>query len=199
MERNKKVVIETNDRLSLLFIIPSLGGGGAERVITTLLRHLNPKIFSLVIAVVDLKGSVYKDDIPDTVEVIDLKCHRVRYALPKIIALIIRRKPDIVFTTLGHLNIALALIRPFLPNKTTYIARETIIASYGILKYGNPKLWNILYRKMYSKFDCIVCQSIGMQTDLIENLGFERVGVKKDWTYFEGRFKDEILYQLINK
>tara|TARA_B100000676_G_C18071647_1_gene844677 strand:- start:1954 stop:3096 length:1143 start_codon:yes stop_codon:yes gene_type:complete len=174
LERNKKVVIETNDRLSLLFIIPSLGGGGAERVITTLLRHLNPKIFSLVIAVVDLKGSVYKDDIPDTVEVIDLKCHRVRYALPKIIALIIRRKPDIVFTTLGHLNIALALIRPFLPNKTTYIARETIIASYGILKYGNPKLWNILYRKMYSKFDCIVCQSIGMQTDLIENFGISK-------------------------
>ena len=34
---------------------------------------------------------------------------------------------------------------------------------------------------------------------LFENLGFEKVGVKKDWTYFEGQFKDEILYQLINK
>jgi diamine N-acetyltransferase len=34
---------------------------------------------------------------------------------------------------------------------------------------------------------------------LFENLGFKRVGVKKDWTYVNGRFKDEILYQLINK
>jgi diamine N-acetyltransferase len=34
---------------------------------------------------------------------------------------------------------------------------------------------------------------------LFENLGFEKVGAKKDWTYFEGRFKNEILYQLINK
>lgn len=34
---------------------------------------------------------------------------------------------------------------------------------------------------------------------LFENLGFQKVGVKKDWTYSEGQFKDEILYQLINK
>ncbi|APS40394.1 MULTISPECIES: GNAT family N-acetyltransferase [Salegentibacter] len=34
---------------------------------------------------------------------------------------------------------------------------------------------------------------------LFENLGFQRVGIKKDWTYSEGGFKDEILYQLINK
>ena len=34
---------------------------------------------------------------------------------------------------------------------------------------------------------------------LFENMGFKKVGLKKDWTYFEGRFKDEILYQLINK
>jgi len=34
---------------------------------------------------------------------------------------------------------------------------------------------------------------------LFENLGFKKVGVKKDWTFAEGRFKDEILYQLINK
>ncbi|TDN88691.1 diamine N-acetyltransferase [Salegentibacter sp. 24] len=34
---------------------------------------------------------------------------------------------------------------------------------------------------------------------LFENLSFKRVGVKKDWTYVNGRFKDEILYQLINK
>lgn len=33
---------------------------------------------------------------------------------------------------------------------------------------------------------------------LFSNLGFERVGVKKDWNFTEGRFKDEILYQKID-
>ena len=173
-----KIPKKINKTRKVLFIVPNLRGGGAERVITTLLRHLNTKLFHLVIAVVDMKESVYREDIPDYVEVIDLKCNRVRYALPKIIALIIRRKPNIVFSTLGHLNVALALIRPFLSNKITYIARETIIVSYGILKYGNPKLWSILYRKIYSNFDCIVCQSIGMQTDLIENFGISETKTK---------------------
>lgn len=34
---------------------------------------------------------------------------------------------------------------------------------------------------------------------LFENLGFQRVGVKKEWTHSEDGFKDEILYQLIKK
>ncbi|UOB17290.1 GNAT family N-acetyltransferase [Abyssalbus ytuae] len=34
---------------------------------------------------------------------------------------------------------------------------------------------------------------------LFTNLGFERVGVKKDWNYIAGKFKNEILYQKLNK
>jgi len=33
---------------------------------------------------------------------------------------------------------------------------------------------------------------------LFENLGFKKVGVKKDWTFADGQYKDEVLYQLIN-
>ncbi|HEY9184281.1 MAG TPA: GNAT family protein [Salegentibacter sp.] len=34
---------------------------------------------------------------------------------------------------------------------------------------------------------------------LFESLGFTRVGVKKDWIFVDNKFKDEALYQLINK
>ena len=34
---------------------------------------------------------------------------------------------------------------------------------------------------------------------LFKKQGFEEVGVKKDWKRFRGSFKNEILYQLINK
>lgn len=33
---------------------------------------------------------------------------------------------------------------------------------------------------------------------LFEKFGFEKVGVKKDWTYHEGKFYDEVLMQKIN-
>lgn len=34
--------------------------------------------------------------------------------------------------------------------------------------------------------------------DLFESLGFEKVGLKKDWSLVGGTFKNEFLYQLIN-
>ncbi|MDN3596605.1 GNAT family N-acetyltransferase [Zunongwangia endophytica] len=34
---------------------------------------------------------------------------------------------------------------------------------------------------------------------LFENRGFSQAGLKKEWTFIDGRFKDEYLYQLINK
>jgi len=33
---------------------------------------------------------------------------------------------------------------------------------------------------------------------LFENSNFEKVGVKKDWVLIQGKFKDEILFQLLN-
>jgi len=33
---------------------------------------------------------------------------------------------------------------------------------------------------------------------VFESNGFRKIGLKKDWTLFNGEFKDEWLYQLIN-
>ncbi|MGE0190239.1 MAG: glycosyltransferase [Steroidobacteraceae bacterium] len=153
----------------ILFLIPTLTGGGSERVIITLLRHLDRRRFELSIAVVDMRNSVYREDIPDDVKFIDLKCSRVRYSLPKIISLIWLNKPDIVLSTLGHLNLALAILRNLLPNRVRYIARESSIVSKTIRGYSSPWLWKWAYRRFYKCFDMVVCQSKHMQSDLVDN------------------------------
>jgi glycosyltransferase involved in cell wall biosynthesis len=159
-------------RRCVLFLIPTLRGGGAERVIVTLLRHLDRSRFRLVLAVVDTSGAVYLNDLPDDVEFIDLRCTRVRYALPKIAALIWKRRPDVVFSTLGHLNLALAMIRPLLPDHIHYIARETTLVSYGLRAYRFPQAWASLYHRFYKNLDLVVCQSRAMQADLVEHFAF---------------------------
>ena len=93
----------------VLFIIPGLRGGGAERVIVTLLNHLNRKKFILTLAVVDIRDEVFLNQIPKDVDLIDLKSKRVRYAIIKIIRLIWNYQPNIVISTLEHLNLTLAL------------------------------------------------------------------------------------------
>jgi len=153
----------------ILFLIPSLRGGGAERVIVTLLRHLDRTRFRLALAVVDMRKAAYGGDVPEDVEVIDLGCARVRYALPKIVRLIWRRRPDVVFSTLGHLNLALAIIRPLLPNGVRYMARESNIVSEVIRCGSTPPMWGWAYRHFYRRFDAVVCQSHDMRDDLVEN------------------------------
>ena len=156
----------------ILFLIPTLGGGGAERVMVTLLKHLDRSRFRLALAVVDIRNAVYLKDIPPDVEFIDLGCLRVRYALPKIIALIWKRRPDVVFCTLGHINLALAIVRNLLPNGVRTIARETSIVSENLSAYSSPSIWALLYRIFYHRHDLLVCQSRYMQDDLVGQFGF---------------------------
>lgn len=156
----------------VIFCIPSLAGGGAERVIVTLLRHLDRTQFLLTLAVVNLQGAVYLDDVPQDVELIDLKCSRVRYALPKLVWLIWKQRPDIVFSTLGHLNLALAIVRPLLPDGVCYIARETSIVSEVLRENFLPQWWRWAYHQCYCRFDTVICQSRYMRDDLIDNFAF---------------------------
>lgn len=138
-------------------------------MIITLLRHLDRSKFRLMLAVVDTRDAVYRGDVPEDVEFIDLQCFRVRYALPKIARLIWQRRPDVVFSTLGHLNLALAIIRPLLPNGVRYVARETSIVFEVIRNYQRPLIWGWAYRRFYGRFDTVVCQSRYMKDDLVAN------------------------------
>lgn len=159
------------DKKRVLFLIPTLHGGGAERVIVTLLRAADREKFRMSLAVINIGDGAYLDDLPDDIEFIDLGYRRLRYALPAIIALIWKRRPDIVFSTLGHLNLALAMLRPVLPNNVRYVAREAIVLSKALYSSRFQSVRSMLYRLFYKNHDRVVCQSIDMQNDLISNFG----------------------------
>lgn len=159
-------------RRQILFLIPSLSGGGAERVIVTLLRYLDRSKFRLRLAVVDMREAAYREDVPEDVDLIDLGSSRVRYALPKIVRLIWQWRPDVVFSTLGHLNLALAIVRPLLPDGVRYVARESSIVSETLRAYSLPRLGRWAYRRYYRRFDSVVCQSRYMRDDLVSSFRF---------------------------
>ena len=58
-------------RLHILFVIPTLTGGGAERVFVTLLRHFDRQRFRLTLAVVDTRNAAFLQDVPP-----DVAAHR---------------------------------------------------------------------------------------------------------------------------
>jgi glycosyltransferase involved in cell wall biosynthesis len=163
-----------NVPLRVLFVIPTLHGGGAERVVVTILRHLDRNRFRPTLVVADLQGEVYANELPDDVSVVDLGTRRVRYALPKLVSMIRRQEPAVVFSTLSHLNLALALVKPLLCSRTRLITRETSIVS-KVLKDGNKSFAHaLLYRWIYPRVDLLITQSQAMLDDLVDNFGFPR-------------------------
>ncbi len=158
----------------MLFIVPTLRGGGAERVIVTLLRHLDPARFRMVLGVVDASQAVYRGDVPDHVGFVDLGCARMRHATWKVLRLIWRVRPDLVFSTLANLNLTVAALRPAMPRGTALIGREGTIVSEGIRSFRRRSLWFAGYRVFYPRFDAVVCQSRYMRDDLVEHHGMPR-------------------------
>ncbi|MGZ5189231.1 MAG: glycosyltransferase, partial [Kaistella sp.] len=149
-------------KISVIFILPDLETGGAERIVTTIANHLPRKLFSPKILLLRKEGG-YLDILKDDVEIIDIKTPRIRHSLKPILLEIKKRKPDIVFCGYGEINAYLSLFIPLFP-KTKFIARETNVVS----RHVKRKEIRFFYR-FYSNYHRIICQSDDMVHDLIEN------------------------------
>jgi glycosyltransferase involved in cell wall biosynthesis len=155
-------------RRKVLFLIPFFTVGGAERVLLTLLCHLDRNRFEPHLGLLQAKGE-FMGDIPKDVVIHDLRISRVRYALPSIVRLAWKVKPDVILSTLAHLNLALISSRFLLPRGTRLLIREAVVASASIpQETRHPRVWEWLYRRLYKRADKIVCLSDSMVRDLIE-------------------------------
>jgi glycosyltransferase involved in cell wall biosynthesis len=164
----------TARRTKVLFLIPTLEGGGAERVFSMLLAHLDRTRFEPHLGVLQNAGA-YRQDIPEDVVIHDLKVPRVRYALPSIVRLVRKVRPQTILSTLGHLNLILILCKPLLPRAIKLLVRESAVASAFLPEETqHPKLWIWLYRRLYRRADTVVCLCDSMVNDLAEHFGVPR-------------------------
>lgn len=152
---------------SIIFILPDLETGGAERIVTTIANHLPRDRFSPSILLLRKEGA-YLDLLKPDVEIIDIQTPRIRNSLKPILLEIKRRKPDIVFSGFGEVNAYLSLFIRLFP-KTKFIARETNVVSQHVTR----KEIKFFY-KFYNNYDKIIAQSNDMEVDLIKNFGIKK-------------------------
>ena len=153
--------------ISIIFILPDLETGGAERIVTTIANHLPRERFEPKILLLRKEGG-YLEFLKNDMEIIDIKTPRIRHSLKPILKEIRKRKPDIVFSGFGEVNAYLALFLKLFP-KIKFIARETNVVS----KHVTRKEIRFFY-KFYNNYDKIICQSDDMQNDLIENFKIKK-------------------------
>ena len=177
---------------TILFILPDLNQGGAERVITTLCNELDRSKFCPKLVLFKKEG-YYLNHLKSDVEIIELNISRIRYSIFKIIPLIKKLKPEIVFTGWGEISAFLSPLIPFF-SKTKFITRETNVVS----KHVTRKEILFFYR-FYTNFHQIIAQSDDMKKDLIENFKINPSKIIKinNPVDFEmiNELKDEIIEQ----
>ena len=181
---------------TILFILPDLSQGGAERVITTLCNELDRSKFCPKLVLFKKEG-YYLNHLKSDVEIIELNISRIRYSIFKIIPLIKKLKPEIVFTGWGEISAFLSPLIPFF-SKTKFITRETNVVS----KHVTRKEILFFYR-FYTNFHQIIAQSDDMKKDLIENFKINPSKIIKinnpvDFEMIK-ELKDEIIEQDYNK
>jgi len=159
-------------KIKVLFFLPSLVAGGAERVVLTLLRNLSRDRFDVSLAVINHKGSTLLHELPPDVELYNLEASQLRFGLSRVVRLLWKTQPDIVFSTIDYLNVALGSTRLFWPKRTAFIARPAILFSAELKTRKRPLIWRLLHRATVCTADLLVFQSRAMEEDYRSSLAW---------------------------
>ncbi len=155
-------------KIKLQIFTPNMQCGGSEKFLWLLCNHISTEKFLVQLVVLDNANAFYTIKNP-AIEIIDLKEKRVRYSLFRIKRQIKKFQPDIVFSTSNHLNVYLAIFRNSFSKQIKFVARESSVVSINTQRSKLSFLYNGLIKKYYHRLDMIICQSVYMQQDLINN------------------------------
>ena len=165
-----------NDKQILLFVMHELSVGGAERVVTNLVNHLDREKFEIHLCLFKKKGALVETILEDVI-IHDLKASRVITSGHKLFALILKLKPDIVFSSITHVNLLMGVFIPFLrplSRHTRFITREVNIPSVRAKYLPKSKKLDRFYKRVIHHFDVIVAQSEYMKTDIQKSYSLDK-------------------------
>ena len=155
-------------KVRVAFVLHSLSGGGAQRVLLTLAGAVDRERIAPELVVFDTSGPMAAA-LPADVPLHDLGRRRLRAALPALFATLRRLAPDVVCATMGHANLALLAMKPLLPGPLRVVIREPNTPSKSLPDLAYSGLLRLGYRLLYHRADTIVCQSRLMGQELVRD------------------------------
>ena len=154
---------DTSTHIALF--LPSLEGGGAERVMLDLAAGFAELGYKIDLVLVKAQG-VYLSQVPSNVKVIDLHARNVYTCIPGLLVYLYRDKPDVILSTLPLTDLVVLLVRrlAFVPSRIVLSCPTTV----SILPRSAVKkaLERLLLAWIYPWADEIVAVSHGVALDL---------------------------------
>ncbi|MEQ8964374.1 MAG: glycosyltransferase [Azospirillaceae bacterium] len=147
----------TGRPIRVAFILPNLDAGGAQRVMITLMRHLDPAAIKPVLIALSTDG-VLANRIPPTVERIDLGRPRLARAAPAVLRSLRRSGCDAVVSSIWHVN-ALTAAHRAVAGRPFTVLREANMpdrVSDAVPWWMFPRA---VYRWLYPRADALIASS----------------------------------------
>ena len=104
--------------------------------------------------------------VPTDVTVHEAGRRRLRGAAPALLQILRALRPEVIVSTFGHVNLALLLMRPLLPDGVRIVIREPNAPSLSLpeLRFGG--ILRRGYRALYPRADRIISPSRAIATEL---------------------------------
>lgn len=152
----------------VLLFLPSLAGGGAERVFVDLANA-----FSAAGVPVDLAlaraGGPYLRELAPTVRVVDLRCAGVLRSLPRLARHLRRERTQAMLSALEHANVVAVLARHLGRKQTRCVVSTRSVLSMLKHEAGMLSAWRVTQasRLAYPLADAVIANSEGVAADLV--------------------------------
>jgi glycosyltransferase involved in cell wall biosynthesis len=154
--------------MKVLFVIPNMEGGGAERVMLNLLRHIDRSRFEPHLALLEARGA-YLQSLPQDVEIHNLGVSSARFAVLPIAKLCWKIRPRAVLSMLAYMNSAVIASRPLLPKPIRLLTREGTRTTTREVTRSRLRRWS--YKQFYRRADIVICQSEFMKGEMQREFG----------------------------
>ena len=139
----------------IIFVLPDLGGGGAQKVMLQIAGGLCSSDFDIRLLV--LGGSqAFAAHVPGHIIVEQGGAGRMREGLIWATKRIKALAPDVCISVMGYLNLALLGLKPILSGKTRFIVREANALAPTLAALPTLVPGRRLYASLYPQADIIV-------------------------------------------
>ena len=156
----------------LALFVPSMRGGGAERVTLILAREIASRGHAVDLLLAQAEGP-YLAQVDEAIRVVDLKASRLLTSLPALVRYLRQERPQALLSMMHHTNIVALWACRLAGVSTRAVVSERVTLSWRTEHARSKRgwLWPWLIRRFYPWADGIIAVSNGVADDLVQVAG----------------------------
>ena len=166
-------------RSPIAFFLPSVRGGGAQRVIVNLVQGITERGIPVDVVLATAEG-VFLEHLPPAARVVDLGVRRLLRSIPPLTRYLRRERPRVLVSSMSHANL-IALWSARLARRSTPV----VVTVHNTMSQSTPDEGGLagalsmrLLRTFYPWAGSVVAVSRGAADDLARTSGLSRERVE---------------------